>query len=60
MTSRRLGVAFAAFAALFLLSLPLTARVPGSDFQVRHVVWVALSGLALKSCLAWTASRRGD
>jgi hypothetical protein len=55
-----LGAALAAFAVLFLLSLPLTARVPGSGFQVRHVVWIALGAMAFKSWLAWAAARRQD
>jgi hypothetical protein len=57
MTARRLGAALAAFMVLFLLSLPLTARVPGSGFQVRHVVWIALGALAFKSWLAWKSGR---
>jgi hypothetical protein len=59
MTSRRLWFALTSFAILFLLSLPLTAHIPGSDFQVRHVVWLALMALAVKTGIAWMGSDRG-
>jgi hypothetical protein len=58
MTSRRLWFALGAFAVLFLLSLPLTAQIPGSAYQVRHVVWLALAGMAVKSAIAWKSRER--
>jgi hypothetical protein len=53
MTKSRLRAALLAYGVLAALAIPLDARITGTDFEVRHVVWVAMGGFALKSYLAW-------
>jgi hypothetical protein len=53
MTTHRLWVAQASFVVLGLLAIPLDAPVSGSGFEVRHLVWILLVALAVKSWIAW-------
>jgi hypothetical protein len=58
MTTARFKIAIIAYAILLILSLPLTAPIPNTSYQVRHAVWVLIAGLTVKSILAWTAHQR--
>jgi hypothetical protein len=58
MTTGRLSIAIIAYAVLLILSFPLTAPIPSTDYQVRHAVWLVIAALVVKSVLAWTANQR--
>lgn len=56
MTGSKLRTAMIVYAALAALAWPLDAPIPGSQFQVRHLVWILMAGLAVKT---WLAQHRG-